>query len=319
MKKILVTKQLLPENLDWLMRRFPQCEFVMPDEDQPLPDRHVREAEIFFGKLDTGLLDKAESLRWFHSVSAGVDTYIDAVDRQRGIGLLLSNSAGVYGIPISEHMLALILSLTHSINLSMLNMPGHKWGGVSPCRELHGATVGIVGLGDIGCHLANLLAPFGCEVLAFKRTPADKPANVSEMLYGNDGLDDLMKRSDHVCVCLPGTPDTRGMIGRRRIGLMKRTAALYNIGRGYIIDTEALVDALAAGLIAGAGLDVTEPEPLPPGHPLWTFPNVIITPHISGYTTPQWEDRQTEFFAKNLDSYLKGEPLPGATDRINKY
>lgn len=318
MRKVLLTKKLPKENTGWLSDRYPQFTFVMP-EKASAEDEVVREAEIVLGWVTVDMLAKAQNLKWYHSVSAGADTYIDEIDRLRGNDVLVSCSAGVYGVPISEHLLAMMLAFAHSINRSVLNMPREKWGGVPPCRELHGSTVGIIGLGDIGSHLAALLSPFGCEVLAFKRTPMEKPPNISAMLYGSGGLDELMMRADYVCICLPGTPDTRGLIDRRRIGLMKQTSVLLNIGRGYIIDTDALAEALAAGAIAGAGLDVTDPEPLPAGHPLWKFPNVILTPHISGYTTPNWENRITEFFALNLDAYLAGRPLPGAVDRVNKY
>jgi phosphoglycerate dehydrogenase-like enzyme len=320
MKNIWINRNLGKENLEFLQKRYPALKFRMAQGGgKATPDEAVRSAEVIFGWADDAVLEKAENLRWFHSVSAGVDTYIDAVDRIFGIKLLVSNSAGVYGIPISEHLLALMLSLVHRIGMSARAMDERRWGGLAHCGELAGATVGIVGFGDIGRHLAALLQPFRCEVLAFKRTPATKPRGVAEMLYGADGLDELMRRADHVCVCLPGTEETRGMIDGRRIALMKPAACLYNIGRGYIVDAEALVSALAAGRIAGAGLDVTDPEPLPPDHPLWAMKNVIVTPHMSGYTPGRWERRMTEFFAENLDAYIDGRPLPGAVDRVHKY
>lgn len=320
MRRILINKDLRGENLDRLRNAYQQFEIIMTEtDDASLLNALAKDAEIIFGWVDGDLLAHAENLRWFHSLSAGVDTFIDDADRLFGIKLLVSNSAGVYGVPISEHLLALMLGLARRIGESVRHMPQGAWGGVPPCCELSGSTVGIVGYGDIGRHLSSLLAPFRCEVLAFKRTPASKPKGVAEMLYGEEGLDELLRRSDHVCVCLPGTPATRGLIDSRRIGLMKRTACLYNIGRGHVVDTAALADALAEGRLAGAGLDVTDPEPLPPHHPLWRLDNVIVTPHMSGYTPVLWEKRMTEFFARNLDAYLEGDPLPAAVDRINKY
>lgn len=320
MKRILINWSLGEENLGFLKARYPELKFtMMPGGRKALSDEALRSAEVLFGWADAELFERAENLRWFHSVSAGVDTYIDTADRIFGIKLLLSNSAGVYGIPISEHLLALMLALTHRLGMSARQMDTRAWGGLPPCGELTGATVGIVGFGDIGRRLAALLLPFRCEVLAYKRTPAPKPADVAEMLYGPEGLDELMRRADHVCICLPGTPETRGIVGSRGLGLMKPSACLYNVGRGYTVDTEALTRALAAGRIAGAGLDVTDPEPLPPEHPLWAMKNVIVTPHMSGYTPGLWEARITEFFAENLNAYIEGQPLPGGVDRINKY
>lgn len=317
MRTVLVLHQFPSASMERLASRFPQMRFLQVPK--PYPDGIAVDAEVLFGWGDRGLLQQAPDLKWLHSMSAGVDTFLGEVEKLYGQRLLVSSSAGVYGVPISEHLLALMLALAHRINLSVLNMLQEKWGGVPHCRELTGATVGIVGYGDIGSHLAQLLQPFHCKVLGFKRTPMDKTAHVSEMLYGEQGLDELMTRSDYVCVCLPGTEQTRNLINRRRIGLMKPTAALLNIGRGYIVDTDALTEALAAGKIAGAGLDVTDPEPLPAGHPLWMQPNAIITPHISGYTAPQWEDRQLEFFIANMEAYLEGRPLPGAVDWVHKY
>jgi phosphoglycerate dehydrogenase-like enzyme len=319
MKNILITFKIDPGQLEWLRARYPQCLFQESGDTDTPPLELLQRAEVILGRIDANMMAAAHQLRWFHSVSAGVDMYIDAADRLRGNELQLTNSAGIYGVPISEHLLSLMLAFAHRINTSVQNMAANKWGGVPPTRELTGATVGIVGLGDIGLHLAALLAPFKCEVLAFKRTPSKNPAGISEMLYGSDGLDELVRRSDYVCICLPGTPDTRGLFDARRLALMKRTAILLNIGRGYIVDTDALSQALENGALAGAGLDVTEPEPLPASHRLWSLPNVIVTPHISGYTTPQWELRTTEFFARNLDAYLALEKLPGAVDRVNKY
>ncbi len=319
-RTILINRNLGEANLRFLQARYPDIRFTMQHGGRKeLTGEVLQSAEVLFGWADAELFERAENLRWFHSVSAGVDTYIDAADRIFGIKLLLTNSAGVYGIPISEHLLALMLALTHRVGMSVRQMDARAWGGLPPCGELTGATVGIVGFGDIGRCLAALLAPFRCEVLAYKRTPAAKPADVAEMLYGPEGLDELMRRSDHVCLCLPGTPETRGTIGNRRLALMKPTACLYNVGRGYTVDTDALVRALAEGRIAGAGLDVTDPEPLPPEHPLWAMKNVIVTPHMSGYTPGRWEARMTEFFAENLDAYIVGKPLPGAVDRIHKY
>lgn len=320
MRTILINSNLGDDNLRFLQREYPGLDFQMVTGGKnAIPDSSIRGAEVLFGWADAELLGRAENLRWFHSVSAGVDTYIDDADRIFGVKLLISNAAGVYGVPISEHLLALMLGLVRRVGLSVRNMDEGRWGGLPPCGELAGSTVGIVGFGDIGRHLAALLAPFHCEILAFKRTPSAKPQGVSEMLYGPDGLDQLMRRSDHVCICLPGTPETKGLVDARRIALMKPSAFLYNVGRGYIVDAFSLTAALSEGRIAGAGLDVTDPEPLPPGHPLWAQKNAIVTPHMSGYSAGHWEKRQTEFFAENLDAYMGGLPLPGAVDRVHKY
>jgi phosphoglycerate dehydrogenase-like enzyme len=315
MPKILINVDLGEKNFLELRERHPQYEIHMLREP---PAALLAEAEILVGRLNADILEKAANLKWFHTVSSGIDHFIGQVERLRG-DLVVTNGAGAYGVPIAERLLALMLALSNRIHLCVRNMREHKWGGVPASVELAGSTVGIAGFGDIGVRLAELLVPFRCEVLAFKRAPCEKPANVAEMLYGGEGLDELLRRSDHVCLCLPGTPQTRGLVDRRRLGLMKRTACIYNIGRGYTLDTDALVDALLSGAIAGAGLDVTDPEPLPPGHRLWDVPNAVITPHTAGLTQPNWGKRVMEVFERNLEAYAAGLPLPGAVDRANRY
>ncbi len=303
--------------IDGLAREYPEFEFhLFPNSHAP--DELLERAEIVVSGGNGTFLTKTKNLKWLHTVSAGVDHVLPIADRLYGDALQISNSSGNYGVPISEHLLAMMLAFAHQIPASMRNMSTGRWEKSLRCRELTGATVGIIGLGDIGTTLAAMLEPFRCPVLGWKRTRIDAPEGVNEMLYGPEGLDELLRRSDYAAICLPGTPQTEGLIDRRRLALMKPTAVLLNIGRGSIVDHDALAEALAAGRLAGAGLDVTEPEPLPPEHPLWRQTNALITPHISGWTE-QWPRRASEFFALNFRAWVKGEPLPGAVDRIHKY
>ena len=318
MRNVLITQNLHDENLETLVAQFPEFHFEMLPPNARPTDEQLAGAEVLMGFVNPDILRRAKNVKFVHSVSAGVDHFLPEAMRLFGPDLPVSNSAGVYGIPIAEHLLALMLAIPHRIAESVRNMPTGKWG-APRCREFHGSTVGIVGYGDIGSHLAALLPPFGCTVLGYKRTPVKPPANVDEMLYGEDGLNELVRRSDYVVICLPGSPQTKGLFDRARLTRMKPGAVLINIGRGYILDHDALADLLAEGHLGGAGLDVTEPEPLPAEHPLWRQPTCIITPHISGPTAPHWERRLAEFFALNLRAYAAGEPLPGAVDKINLY
>ena len=319
MPNVLITLHLYEENLVKLQTRFPQFHFHMLARKETPTDEQLAWADVLMGHVDPAWLPKLTNIKYIHTASAGIDHILPEAMRLYGQGLPVSNSAGVYGIPIAEHLLALLLALSHRIGPSVRNMPAGRWGGVPRCREFHSATVGIVGYGDIGSHLAALLPPFGCTTLAFKRTPMERPANVQELLYGEDGLNELVGRSDYVAICLPGSPATQGLFSRERLARMKPGACLVNIGRGSIVDHEALADLIESGHLGGAGLDVTEPEPLPPEHRLWQMPGVIITPHISGPTAPHWERRLAEWFAENLAAWAAGELLPGAVDKVNLY
>lgn len=300
-----------------LAKEYPDFEFhVIPQG--PAPDELLERAEVIATARHDSTLQKARNLKWLHTLSAGVDWILPEVDRLFGENLAVSNSSGVYGVPIAEHLLSMMLAFAHQIPASMRNMHSGKWQKSLLCRELTGATVGIVGLGDIGSALVAMLKPFRTPVLGWRRSRQEPLEGVDELLYGPDGLDELLRRSDYVAICLPGTPQTRGLFDTRRLNLMKPTAVLLNIGRGYIIDHDALAEALRQGKLAGAGLDVTEPEPLPPEHPLWGLGNALITPHISGLTE-QWSRRVAEHFAGNFRAWVQGQPLPSAVDRVHRY
>lgn len=299
-----------------LAKEYPQYDFhVIPQG--PAPDELVERAQVIATVGHGSFLPKAKKLKWVHTLSAGVDWILPEVDRLFGDEVLVSNSSGIYGVPIAEHLLAMMLSFSHCIPACMRDMQRRQWN-KHRCRELSGATVGIVGMGDIGSSLVALLEPFRTPVLGWRRTRQEPPQGVNELFFGPDGLDELLRRSDYVAICLPGTPETRGLFDGRRLSLMKPTAVLLNIGRGFIVDHDALAEALGQGKLAGAGLDVTEPEPLPPEHPLWGLENVLITPHISGLTD-QWPRRAAEHFACNFRAWAQGQPLPSAVDRVHRY
>ena len=184
-------------------------------------------------------------------------------------------------------------------------------------RSIYASRVTLLGTGDIGNNAARICAAMGARVLGFKLHACEPFPPYSEIYTGDDGLDALLPQADAVLVCLPGSPFTKDMLDARRIGLMKAGSVLVNIGRGSIVNTEALMEALRSGRIAAAGLDVTDPEPLPPDHPLWDCPNVLITPHISGLGASK--QKHAEWFAENLRAYLEGRPQPGAVNREMKY
>jgi phosphoglycerate dehydrogenase-like enzyme len=224
-----------------------------------------------------------------------------------------------------------MLAYAHRLHLIIRAQLRHEWlrsgqfmGSVD---ELRGRTLGIVGYGSIGRETARLAAAFGMRVLALKRDPADRrdpgwcPAglgdpdgSIPEKFYGPNQCEEILRASDYVSVTLPLTEHTRRFIGAREIAAMKQGAYIVNIGRGEVIDEPAMIDALRAGKIGGAGLDVFEKEPLPAESPLWDIENVILTPHMSG-ANRGYMDKACELFADNLRRFVAGQPLLNLVDR----
>ncbi len=284
----------------------------------------IAEAEVVVsGNVSEELLDAAPHLRWIAFWSAGMDSKVSETMRARK--LALTNASGVHGPNIAEHVLGFMLMFTRELHLYMRAQVEGVWGhgGSRPHRganELAGQTLGIVGLGRIGEALAARAK--GCEmrVVATKRDPNARyeAAVVPDAIYPSEELPRLLAESDHVCIALPYTPETHHLFNAETLAQMKPTAYLYNIGRGKIIDENALIDALRAGRIAGAGLDVFETEPLPPDSPLWKLENVILTPHTSG-GTPYYFPRFAALFTENLRRYLNAKPLQNLYDSERGY
>jgi phosphoglycerate dehydrogenase-like enzyme len=232
-------------------------------------------------------------------------------------GIILTNASGVHPNPISETVLAMMLGLTRKIHLSVRNQLLHKWESVGELGEIHGKTIGIIGAGAIGMEIAKLSKVFGMKVIGVKKT-------LSESVYVDhmvtlEQLDEVLTESDFVVVTLPLTHETNHVMGRDQFAKMKPSAYYFNIGRGGTTDTEALIEALQSGTIAGAGLDVFEIEPLPEDNPLWDMDNVILTPHNSG-STEYYHERAMHIFLRNLMDYMEGrEPQLNRVDYNEQY
>ena len=305
-----------------LRKEFPQFTFVSYVDPEEAPGDVLARAEIVVMQPRVSMLKQLRDAKWVHLVSAGVDAggLLDVFEEKFGERTLLSNSVGTYGPPISEHLLALMLCWTRGIDHCLANQARGQWVGSADAvrGEIWRSTVAVVGLGDIGLALARTVKAMGARVLGYKLHETPLPDGVDEMFYGDDGLDAMLPQADFVCVCLPGSPYTTNLLDARRIALMKRGAFLANIGRGYIVESAAMLDALRSGQLGGVGLDVTDPEPLPDGDPLWSEPGVIITPHYGG-SSPNWSLRNGANFIDNLRAYCDGKPLPTAVDRKWRY
>lgn len=306
-----------PGPMAYLREQFPEFEFLSYPRNAKVPDEVLARAEVLMNYGDKSQIAPAKNVRYIHTISAGIDGYIDEVDRCHGSALPVTNGAGVYSDAVGEHVIALLLAVVHGIVPSVRNMAEKQWPAIPMLGNVNGKTIAVLGTGDIGNNAARICAAMGARVLGFKLHACEPFPPYAQIYTGDDGLDALLPQADAVLVCLPGSPFTKNMLDARRIGLMKAGSVLINIGRGSIVNTEALMAALRSGHIAAAGLDVTDPEPLPPDHPLWTCPNVLITPHISGLGASK--QKHAEWFAENLRAYLEGRPQPGAVNREMKY
>ena len=279
-------------------------------------DASLEQAEVLLrGAIDATALDhvieRAPALRWIHSISAGVDKVATPLSRQRG--LLVTNARGVFSRPIAEYVVMMCLAVARRLPQLLDLQREQTW---QPLRgsELGSLTVGIVGYGSIGAEVARLLEPFGTRIVATRRRPelgAGERKNVE--VWGTDRLHDLLRSADVVVIAAPLTESTAGLIGPAELQEMPGHAWLINIARGRLVDEHALRSALAAGWIGGAVLDVFNEEPLPADSPLYTTPNLVITPHTS-WSSDRVLDRSIDLFVANLERFLADQPLENLVD-----
>ena len=310
---------------DWvaesLSASFPQLRVVVSSDGETIL-REMAEAEIFISwSLKPEQFALAKNLRWIHSPAAGVTQLL--FPAMVASNVIVTNSTTVHSIPVAEQTVALLFGLARRLRNACDDQARRHWGQIeswSPERiptELNGKTLGLLGLGAIGREVASRAKALGMTVEAVKRDPS-RGAEFADRVYSPQQLHALLERCDYLVLAIPGNPETRHIIGEAELARLKPSAALVNVARGTLIDTDALVRALEAGKLAGAGLDVTDPEPLPAEHPLWRLPNVIITPHLAGATDRYWQ-RQADLVSANLRRYLAGEPMLNLVDKKRGY
>lgn len=285
----------------------------------------VRGAEVYAGfgfpRELFAAAGEGGRLRWVHSGAAGVGGSL--YPEMRASDLLFTNSAGIHAEPMADTVLGMVLYFARGLDFAVRAQREHRWakepfeGADAPVRELCDLTVGLLGLGGIGRAVARRFTALGARVLATRRSSAEGPEGV-EVLRGEDALDRLLERSDVVVVTVPETEETRGLVGRRELGLLGPGGVLVNVARGWVVDEEAITEALREGRIRGAALDVFTREPLPPDSPLWGLPNVLVTPHVSGTSHRFWQ-RETALIVENFRRYLAGEPLQNVVDKAAGY
>lgn len=290
-----------------------QIQAIMPeatviDAGQERVAEALFEADIFCGHakvpVDWDGVVRQGRLRWIQSSAAGMDHCL--VPSVIESDVVVTSASGLLADQVAEHAIALITGWCRSLP-AFFRAQQRKDFTRLPTRDLHRSTVGIVGLGGVGRRLARLLSVFRTRILAVDMFPVDQPEYV-ESLWPAERLDTLLGESDIVVLALPLNRMTQGLLNARALARMKRDSLLVNVARGLLVVTDDLIEALRRGELAGAVMDVTDPEPLPPENPLWEMPNVIITPHVGGQSKTRQDD-VTRLFCENLSRWRRGLPL----------
>lgn len=284
----------------------------------------VRDAHVYLGYgVAPELVEAGARLVWIHSGSAGVGGSLSGPLLDRPIQF--TNSAGIHAEPIADSVLGMALHFLRGLDYATRGQTQGTWDtrpfytATAPMREIAGLQVGIVGYGGVGRAVAARFRALDAQIVGVRRRPAPEDAQGPDrIVYGQAGLTEALEGSDVVVLCAPGTRQTLHLIDTQALGSIKPGAILINVGRGSLVDESALIAALDAGRLRGAALDVFEEEPLPNGHPLWSRPDVLITPHVSGVTHGYW-DRQLTLIEENFERFRAGLPLGNLVDKRAGY
>jgi D-2-hydroxyacid dehydrogenase (NADP+) len=305
---ILICHSFLPEGqLARWQKDFPESTFI--DTRQPADfEKHHAQATLTFGLPDIPALAAMPKLRWIQLASAGVPAALCPIALDKKIRV--TNLAGLYGPTIAEHALAMMLILSRNLHIVQRNQATKNWDRdvANTMRDLAGKTLGLVGLGNIGQNIARLGQAMGMRVVGCRRTPMKTPFVDRVYEIGERGI--LAAESDIVAVAAPLTRETDGLLDRDFFQALRSGAIFINVSRGPVVHEASLIEALQSGRVFGAGLDVFTTEPLPADNPLWTHPNVIVSPHYSGETVNLYSP-PAERFTRNLRNWIAGRDLEG--------
>lgn len=310
--RIVLCYPVEPRHVEQIQAAAPQAEIC--DAGQERVPQELFACDVFCGHpkvpVDWDGVVRQGRLKWIQSSAAGLDHCL--VPSVVESPIIVTSASGVLADQVAEHTVALVAGLLRGLPTFFRAQQAKEYMR-QPTRDLHHATVGIVGFGGVGRRLAELLAPFRTRILASDLFPVDKPQHVAE-LWPAERLDDLLTQVDVLILCVPLTDRTRWMIDAKAVARMKPGAVLANMARGKLVVEDDLVAALQSGHLFGACLDVAAEEPLPATSKLWNLPNVIITPHVAGQS--RWRiDNMTDFFCENLRRYRAGEPLLNLVDK----
>jgi phosphoglycerate dehydrogenase-like enzyme len=330
--KIIIHPAVENDRLSALQRAAPGADWVNAATSEKAIAA-IPGADAFLGKITPVILEQADRLRWVQTFTVSLEHYMfpALVDHP----CVMTNMRGLFGDVIADQVMGYVLCFARNLHTYIRRQLEHRYeplgGEAARVNNASGpgvvndmdratiflpdATMGVVGLGAIGCEIARRALAFGMTLRAVDRFPErTRPPAGLEMIEGMEGLPSLLAESDFVVIAAPQTPETVGLFDLKRISQMKSSSYLINIGRGAIVVLDDLVDALRNHTIAGAALDVYEVEPLPSDHPLWDFPNVILTPHTAGYSTVIAR-RHLETLVENVGRFARGEPLLNVVDK----
>ena len=291
-----------------------RCELIFTKESGAEKAAALPEAEAVIGNLTQAELAQAKRLRWLQIPWSGVDAYSKMAQFPQNV--TLTNTTGAFGKVIAEHVIGSMLVFCRAFLPHFRNQQQCLWRDAGQQKTLEGKTVLILGAGDIGTETARRLRAFEMRILGVRRTAGACPDCYDEM-HTLEELDALLPRADFIVCALPATPATRGLFDEARLLRCKPDAVLVNVGRGSLIVSDDLARVMQAGHFFGVSLDVTDPEPLPPGHPLWQLENVLITPHVAGASfgkLAETEEKIIGMIAENLKRWLDGKPLANVVD-----
>ncbi|MFV0363430.1 MAG: D-2-hydroxyacid dehydrogenase [Suipraeoptans sp.] len=311
MSKILVVLPISEEHKKQLIAAAPKAEFVFTNGQEVTRDE-VQEAEVIVGAVNPKYIAKSSKLKLLQLQSAGIDMFM-------GEGILaenttLANATGAYGQAVAEHMFAMMFAIQKKLTLYRDAQYSGKWEDLGSVTSLSGKTVLIVGLGDIGRYFASLIKPFDTNIIGVKRRVENDNKEVNRIIQTKE-IYEVLPEVDVVVSFLPGIPETTNIYNEKFFKTMKKTSIFLNGGRGSAVDQDALLSALRNGEIFGAGLDVTNPEPLPSNHPLWKEEKVFITPHISGqYHLQETLDKIVNIATKNISNLYSGKSFINVMD-----
>lgn len=336
-RQVLITAELDEEHLTSLQERFGSKVVFRHHpvkQNEAAPPDLWEKVEVLYTHNSLPEPNQAPKLQWVQFDQAGIETHLEHPVLARK-AVLATTTSGANAAQVAEHALSMVLALGHKLPNMFTDQSQHKWSARRLERyiphELSGATVGIVGYGSIGQHLAHLLQPFRATLLASRRDImhpreyeytlegyGDPEAKLARRLYPGKALRAMFKECDFVVVAVPLTSETTELISTKQFEAMRPTAYLVDLSRGGVVDQEALLAALDNGNLAGAALDVFPEEPLPADSPLWEHPNVIISPHVAGVSR-HYQSRYIALFAENLRRFLAGEQLLNQVDLARGY
>lgn len=313
MKFVILAPHALPHWPEAIRRAVPGAAVVDCSSGGD-PATEIADADAAYGTLPPALLERARKLRWLQAPQAGPPAgwyYPELVAHP----VVVTNFRGIFNEHLGAHILAFVLAFARGLHLLLPRQQRREWNARVPLVYLPESTALLVGVGGIGAETARMLAAFGVTVLGVDPRLAEPCPGLAE-LHGPGDLDALLPSADFVIITAPETPRTQRLFNRERLRRMKPGSCLINISRGAIVVLDDLVEALAAGDLAGAALDVFEVEPLPSDHPLWTMPGVMLTPHMGG-EGPYVQDRRTEILLDNCRRFAAGQPLRNVVDKAN--